>query len=120
MCMVLCQEFEESLPSRSLLSNYGGIVWQPTPVFLPGKSHGQWNLVGYSPWGHKELDMTEQLHLVYTENVSNKYGACEHYRKDVMKLEICIWCVLNMFRTFQSFFIAHLHNDPGKKLSYQF
>ena len=35
--------------------------WQPTPVFLPGKSHGQRSLVGYSPWGHKELDMTEQL-----------------------------------------------------------
>ena len=36
--------------------------WQPTPVFLPGKSHGQRNLVGYSPWGCKESDMTEQLH----------------------------------------------------------
>ena len=36
-----------------------GREWQPTPVFLPGKSHGQRNLVGYSPWGHKELDMTE-------------------------------------------------------------
>ena len=34
-------------------------VWQPTPVFLPGKSHRQRSLVGYSPWGHKELDMTE-------------------------------------------------------------
>ena len=34
--------------------------WQPTPVFLPGKSHGQRSLVGYSPWGHKESDMTEQ------------------------------------------------------------
>ena len=33
--------------------------WQPTPVFLPGKSHGQRSLVGYSPWGHKESDMTE-------------------------------------------------------------
>ena len=30
-----------------------------TPVFLPGKSHGQKSLVGYSPWGHKDLDMTE-------------------------------------------------------------
>ena len=29
--------------------------WQPTPVFLPGKSHGQRNLVGYSPWGHKGI-----------------------------------------------------------------
>ena len=35
--------------------------WQPTPVLLPGKSHGQRNLVGYSPWGCKELDMTERL-----------------------------------------------------------
>ena len=36
---------------------------QPTPVFLPGKSHGGRSLVGYSPWGLKELDMTEQLHI---------------------------------------------------------
>ena len=31
------------------------------PVFLPGKFHGQRSLVGYSPWGRKELDMTERL-----------------------------------------------------------
>ena len=36
--------------------------WQPTPVFLPGKSHGQRSLVGYSPRGHKELDATEHTH----------------------------------------------------------
>ena len=35
--------------------------WKPTPVFLPGESHGQKSLVSYSPWGHKEVDMTEQL-----------------------------------------------------------
>ena len=35
--------------------------WQPTPVFLPGKSHEQKSLEGYSPWGHKEFDTTEQL-----------------------------------------------------------
>ena len=33
--------------------------WLPTPVFLPGESHEQRSLVGYSPWGHKELDTTE-------------------------------------------------------------
>ena len=33
--------------------------WQPTTVFLPGKFHGERSLVGYSPWGHKELDTTE-------------------------------------------------------------
>ena len=36
--------------------------WQPTPVLLPGKSHGQ-SLAGYSPWGHKESDTTEWLHF---------------------------------------------------------
>ena len=34
-------------------------AWQPTLVFLPGESHGQRRLVGYSPWSCKELDMTE-------------------------------------------------------------
>ena len=32
--------------------------WQSTPVFLPGEFHGQRNLAGYSPWGHRELDTT--------------------------------------------------------------
>ena len=35
--------------------------WQPTPVFLPGKSHGQRSLAGYSPWTLKESDTTEKL-----------------------------------------------------------
>ena len=35
---------------------------EPTPVFLLGKPHGQRILVGYSPWGHKELDMTEHTY----------------------------------------------------------
>ena len=34
--------------------------WQPTPVFLPGISHGQSSLAGYSPWGHKELGRTDR------------------------------------------------------------
>ena len=37
--------------------------WQSTPVLLPGKSHGRRSLVGYSPWGQKELDTTERLHF---------------------------------------------------------
>ena len=35
--------------------------WHPTPVFLPGKSHGHRSLAGYSPWGREESDTTEQL-----------------------------------------------------------
>ena len=37
--------------------------WQPTPIFMPGESHGQRSLGVYSPWGRKELDTTEQLTL---------------------------------------------------------
>ena len=40
--------------------------WHPTPVLLPGKSHGRISLVGCSPRGHKELDTTEQLHLHFS------------------------------------------------------
>ena len=38
----------------------------PTPVLLPGKSHGQRSLVGCSPWGRQELDATEQLHFHFS------------------------------------------------------
>ena len=37
--------------------------WHPTPVFLTGKSHGRRSLVGYSPQGRKEFNMTERLHF---------------------------------------------------------
>ena len=40
--------------------------WQPTPVLLPGKSHGQRSLVGCSPWGHEESDTTERLHFHFS------------------------------------------------------
>ena len=36
-------------------------AWLPIPVFLPGEFQGGRSLLGYSPWGHKEMDMTEQL-----------------------------------------------------------
>ena len=37
--------------------------WQPAPVLLPGKSHGQRSLADYSPWDCKKSDTTEQLHF---------------------------------------------------------
>ena len=40
--------------------------WRPTPVLLPGKSHGWRSLVGCSPWGRKESDTTEQLHFHFS------------------------------------------------------
>ena len=40
--------------------------WQPTPVLLPGKSHGWRSLVGCSPWGRQESDTTERLHFHFS------------------------------------------------------
>ena len=40
--------------------------WQPTPVLLPGKSHGWRSLVGCSPWGREESDTTEWLHFHFS------------------------------------------------------
>ena len=40
--------------------------WHPTPVLLPGKSHGWRSLVGCSPWGCEESDMTERLHFHFS------------------------------------------------------
>ena len=40
--------------------------WHPTPVLLPGKSHGRRSLIGCSPWGRYESDTTEQLHFHFS------------------------------------------------------
>ena len=40
--------------------------WHPTPVLLPGKSHGRRSLVGRSPWGYEESDTTERLHFHFS------------------------------------------------------
>ena len=49
--------------------------WQPTPVLLPGKFHGQRSLAGYSPQGHKELDGIDHTHA-HTSRINRftKYG----------------------------------------------
>ena len=59
-------------------------AWQPTLVFLSGKSHGQRSLVGYSPQGHKESDMTERLTLIPGSQLSNIY-------QHVVTSELCYY-----------------------------
>ena len=43
-----------------------GRTWQPTPVFLPGESHGQRSLVGYNPWGHKSQTQLSDWAYMHT------------------------------------------------------
>ena len=46
--------------------------WHPTPVLLPGKSHGRRSLVGCSPWGREESDATERLHFHFSLHALEK------------------------------------------------
>ena len=50
--------------------------WQPTAVFLPGKSHGWRSLAVYSPWGYKESDVTERLHFTTFINLHMLNHSC--------------------------------------------
>ena len=54
-----------------ILYNMRRRKWHPTPVLLPGKFHGWKSLVGYSPWGHKESDMTERLNWADDKTLLN-------------------------------------------------
>ena len=56
-----CKEIEESDIMGKTRVHFGRRQWHPTPVLLPGKSHGQGSLVGCGPWGHEESDTTERL-----------------------------------------------------------
>ena len=50
-------------------------AWEPTPIFLPGESHGQGSLAGYRPLSLKELDMTEAtFHACHTDINKTKAG----------------------------------------------
>ena len=61
--------------------------WQPTQVFLPGKSHLWRSLVGYSSWGHKESDMTEHARRRQTKAEGNCLS-CINNRKQCCHKEI--------------------------------
>ena len=56
-------------------------AWQPAPVFLPGESHGQRSLAGYSPWGRKESDPTE----------GTEHACCTHAGTTLLKLCGGVW-----------------------------
>ena len=65
---VSCTMSRTSIHSSSdtLIYIYKRRQWHPTPVLLPGNSHGRRSLVGYSPWGRQESDMTERLYFHFS------------------------------------------------------
>ena len=58
---------------------------QPTPIFLPGKSHGQRSLAGYSPWGREELDMTETKQQQQGKSSTKILTLTKEIREDLNK-----------------------------------
>ena len=62
MSFHLCRSSEQNSSSSSSQRRQ----WHPTPVLLPGKSHGPRSLVGCSPWGREESDKTERLHFHFS------------------------------------------------------
>ena len=88
--MALQRVGHDWVTSLSFYSSFWRRKWQPTPVFLPGESHGQRGLVGYSLWGCKESDTTKQL--THTHN-----GV---FRKSFSFAEVQI---LNLFFMFYCF-----------------
>ena len=80
-------------------------IWQPTPVFLPGKFHEQRSLVGYSPWCHKQLDMTEHTHThTHTHNALHPLWGIKHFTISHFPflLQLLIFIILKLSR-FMSF-----------------
>ena len=53
--------------------------WQPTPVFLPGESHEQRSLAGYSPWGHKQSDTTEATEHTHMYETKQEREDIKHF-----------------------------------------
>ena len=84
----------KSINSSALSLLFWRRGWQSTPVFLPGESHGQRSLAGYSPWGHKELDTTEWLSssLLYGPALTSIHDYWKNHSFDYTGLLlICLW-----------------------------
>ena len=109
------------LPASSLYLTHSNILifsnippwrrkWQPTPVLLPGKFHGQRSLVSYSPWGRKESDTTEQLHFTLL---------LKHSRHELTLQFLFLLCPdTSMAHTpafFKSFFKYHLFSEASHR-----
>ena len=97
----------DSLPMTVILGSVrAGLEWQPTPVFLPGESHGWRSLVGYSPWGLKESDTTERLHFLCWVWILN-WGEWKLKHRKIMAVKATAWASHN-FLFIHQIFIEYL------------
>ena len=94
--------------------------WQPTPVFLPGESHGQRSLEGYSPQGHKESDMTKQARMPFLWLPSPN----SHWLLSLLCLKrrdpVIAWCPRHPPTPFETLALYVVFCLPGNTLSLLF
>ena len=105
---------------NNLLNKSRGFMWrrkwQTTPIFLPGEFHGQRSLEGYSPWGCKELEMTEWLtHTRLMYNFICLYFYKFHSLPELLKYFILASHQISLLYTFviQIVFLNILHSILG-------
>ena len=85
--------------------------WQPTSVILPGKPHGQRSLVGYSPWGCKELDTTDHAHSkLNTSGFQSFYLTSSFCSRISFKTQGYVYsaCLLGLWRLLRPLFLRTL------------
>ena len=109
-------------------------TWQRTLVFLPGKSRGQRSLAGYSPWGLKESDLTEQLSTCFTDITShqkrNTFSSLNQiYKLSCVSIRISIfffswkkftfsyWKPITYFVQWRKTRNVHLHQSQWRSVS---
>ena len=108
--------------SQTRLSNFTSLTslyalswrrkWLPTPVLLPGESHGQKNLVGHGPWGHKELDTTEMTeHARMHAGSKCSINVSYHYSRSI--IYILEFILFSDFRKVTQSMYCLLNNSPN-------
>ena len=71
-------------------------AWQPTALFLPGESHGQKTLVGYSLWGLKQSDTTEWLSMLFMKVVKKVNPKSSHCKENLMSLILYLYEMMDV------------------------
>ena len=85
---------------------------EPTPVLLPGKFHGWRKLIGYSLWGHKELDTTERLHLHFSTETALITDNLRKFRPQIPTL-----ILLELSSTFSLLLFSTMHSSKRSGVS---
>ena len=85
--------------------------WDPTPVFLPGKLHGQRSMAAYSSWGHKELGMTAHTYR-HTHTYTNTQHTYRYIKQMLYGIFNRIYIFSIFFLEFMAILIVQLEKNP--------